>query len=211
MFSFTAIDAQIPDSSDVRLSHVLNLQTRVRHQIRFETFMQERSGALADTENELGAGLGVTYSNVNLFGGGESFRIRSTGSLAADIGGFGGFTSAQWESSASLSYPYLTFPFGRLDRFSRLYDARSQVSLSLLAARRDALKLTLRGRGGARYRFELRHTESLTSIIDLVDITVSNPDTLTGFKDIFLDDVLDAVGGRCSTGPDHRRLHPTAV
>ncbi len=194
VFSFTAIDAQIPDSSDVRLSHVLNLQTRVRHQIRFETFMQERSGALADTENELGAGLGVTYSNVNLFGGGESFRIRSTGSLAADIGGFGGFTSAQWESSASLSYPYLTFPFGRLDRFSRLYDARSQVSLSLLAARRDALKLTLRGRGGARYRFELRHTESLTSIIDLVDITVSNPDTLTGFKDIFLDDVLDAVG-----------------
>ena len=48
--------------------------------------------------------------------------------------------------------------------------------------------------GQMRYRFELRHTESLTSIVDLVDVTVSNPDTLEGFKDIFLDDILDAVG-----------------
>ena len=155
--------------------------------------MQQRNGALADTDNELGAGLGVTYSNHNLFGGGESFRLRSTGSLAADLGGTGGFTSAQCESSASLAYPYLTFPLGRFDRLANLYEARSQLSISLLAARRDALRLTLRGRGAMRYRFELRHSESLTSILDMVEITVSNPDTLSGFKEIFLDDVLNAI------------------
>ncbi|MDA1332640.1 MAG: BamA/TamA family outer membrane protein [Bacteroidetes bacterium] len=196
VFSFSDIETATPDSTRpdaIRLDHSINLQTRARHQIRFETFMLQRSGALADTDNELGTGLGVTYSNLNLFGGGEAFTIRSTGTVAADIGGLGGFTSAQWESSATLSYPYLTFPFGRFDRLSSLYDARSQISVSLLAARRDALKLTLRGRGGARYRFELRHTESLSSVVDLVDITVSNPDTLEGFKSIFLDDVLTAV------------------
>lgn len=196
VFSFTDIEAPLVDSTHqgaIRLAHVINMQTRVRHQVRFESFMQQRSGGLTDTDNELGAGLGITYSNQNLFGGGESFKLRSTGSLAVDIGGFGGFTSAQWESSASLSYPYLTFPLGRFDRLSNLHDARSQFSLTLLAARRDALRLTLRGRGTARYRFELRHTESLTSIIDMVDITVSNPDTLSGFKLIFLDKVLNAV------------------
>jgi len=197
VFAFTDILEPVADSSGrgalPRLDHHLVLQSRVRHQVRFETFMLQRSGALADTDNELGTGAGVTYSNLNLFGGGEAFRVRTTGSIAADIGGLGGFTSAQWEIGATLSYPYLTFPFGSLDRLSTLYDARSQLSVSLLAARRDALRLVLRGRGGAAYRFELRHNESLTSLLDLVDITVSNPDTLAGFKESFLDDVLDAV------------------
>jgi len=196
VFSFTDIgtpETEFKEGHAPRISHRINLRTRDRHQVRFETFMQQRNGALADTDNELGAGLGVTYSNQNLFGGGESFRLRSTGSLAADLGGIGGFTSAQWESSASLSYPYLTFPLGRFDRLATLYEAKSQFSISLLAARRDALRLTLRGRGGLRYRFELRHSESLTTILDLVEITVSNPDTLSGFKDIFLDDVLSAI------------------
>jgi len=196
VFSFTAVETPVSDSTysgEIRLNHQLNLQTRIRHRFRFETFMLQRSGDLADTDNELGAGLGVTYSNLNLFGGGEAFQLGTKGSLAADIGGLGGFTSAQWEMSASLSYPYLTFPLGRLDRLSNLYDAKSQISFSLLAARRDALLLTLRGRGGARYRFELRHTESLSSIIDMIDITVSNPDTLDGFQDLFLNDILGSV------------------
>ncbi len=196
VFAFSDIEPAIPDTLDdgtIRLDHHIRLRTRVRHQARFETFMQQRSGALADSDNELGMGLGVTYSNLNLFGGGEALTINSTGSISADIAGFGGFTSAQWENSIGLSYPYLTFPLGRLDRLSSLYDARSQMTISLLAARRDALRLTLRGRGGARYRFELRHTENLASIIDLVDLSVSNPDTLSGFKEIFLDDILTTV------------------
>lgn len=196
VFAFSDIEPAVPDTmpdGSIRLDHRIDMRTRVRHQVRFETFMQQRSGALADSDNELGMGLGVTYSNLNLFGGGESLRINSTGSISADIAGFGGFTSAQWENSVSLAYPYLTFPLRRLDRLSSLYDARSEVSLSLLAARRDALRLTLRGRGGARYRFELRHTETLASIIDLVDLSVTNPDTLSGFREIFLDDILTTV------------------
>lgn len=196
VFSFTDIGTpttEMGPNASPRISHQLNLRTRVRHQVRFETFMQQRQGALADTDNELGMGLGVTYSNQNLFGGGEALRLRSTGSIAVDLGGIGGFTSAQWESSASLSYPYLTFPLGKFDRLANLYDARSQLTVSLLAARRDALRLTLRGRGGFQYRFELRQSESLTTFLDLVEVSISNPDTLAGFKEIFLDDVLNAI------------------
>jgi len=196
VFAFSDIEPAVPDTladGSIRLDQLIRLRTRVRHQVRFETFMQQRSGALADSDNELGMGLGVTYSNLNIFGGGEALTINSTGSISADIAGFGGFTSAQWENSIGLSYPYLTFPLGRFDQLSSLYDARSQITLSLLAARRDALRLTLRGRGGARYRFELRHNETLASIVDLVDLSLSNPDTLSGFQEIFLDDILTTV------------------
>ena len=199
VFAFTEIrpndlDSVITDASGTRrLPHRFDLQTRARHQIRFQTFMLQRSGSLADADNEFGTGLGITYNNLNLFGGGEAFQLRTTGSIAVDIGGRGSFTSAQWEVAASLAYPYLTFPFGRLDRSLGLYDARTRISITLLAARRDALRLILRGRGSARYRFELRHTRRLTSFVDLVDITVSNPDTMDGFQEIFLEDIIRSI------------------
>lgn len=195
VFAFTEILRDGEDSTKIgaiRIDHRLNLQTRLRHQIRFQTFMLQRSGAL-DADNELGAGIGITYNNLNLFGGGESFQLTTNASLAADLGGGGGFTSAQWEVAASLSYPYLTFPFGALDRRLDLYDAKTRFSITFLAARRDALRLLLRGRGRANYRFELRHSRTLTSFLDLIDLTVSNPDTLDGFQEIFLDDILATV------------------
>jgi outer membrane protein assembly factor BamA len=198
VFAFTDLVAVPPDplreaaNTAPRLDHRMLLQTRQRHQVRMETFMLQRSGALADTDNELGAGLGLSYQNRNLFGSGEAFRLRTTGSVAADIEQ-GISTSAQWEVSASMTYPYLIRPFGGLDRRLRLYDARTQVAFTLLAARRDALRIVLRGRGSARVRLELQHTPTLTSALDLLDLTVSNPDTLAGFRREFLDDVLGTV------------------
>ncbi|NNF03320.1 MAG: hypothetical protein HKN17_02535, partial [Rhodothermales bacterium] len=199
VFSFSDLRRSGVDSTRfaggkrLRMDHRIDLQTRARHQIRFETFMLQRSGALADSDNELGAGAGVTYSNLNLFGSGEAFRLGTTGSIAADIGGFGGFTSAQWEVNSSLTWPYLIFPLRSLERLTTYYDTRTRLSLSLLTARRDALRLVLRSRGSLQYRYELQHNESLTSFIDIVDITVSNPDTLDGFREIFLDRVLGSI------------------
>ncbi|TDI70708.1 MAG: outer membrane protein assembly factor [Bacteroidetes bacterium] len=196
VFSFTEIVPAGEDStrtSGTRINHRFNLQTRLRHQVRFETFMLQRTGGLEGSDNEFGAGVGITYSNLNLFGGGERFQLSTNGSLAADLGGTGGFTSAQWEVTTSLSYPYLTFPLGALDRLLNLYEARTRFSITFLAARRDALRLLLRGKGRAQYRFELRHSRTLTSFLDLVDITVSNPDTLDGFQEAFLDNILRSI------------------
>ncbi|WP_457652752.1 BamA/TamA family outer membrane protein [Rhodocaloribacter sp.] len=199
VFAFTDILSQpedtvrVPPDNAPRLPHRIEARTRQRHQIRLETFMIQRSGALADTDNELGAGIGVTYENLNLFGGGESFRFRMTGSLAADLDAKLGVTSSQWEVATALTYPYLIAPFHGLDDLFDLFETRTQLSLSLLAARREALRLVLRGRGTARFRLEMWHTPTVVSFIDLLDLSLNNPDTLRGFKEAFLDDVLRSI------------------
>jgi outer membrane protein assembly factor BamA len=193
VFAFTEIRTLPPDSTRTGIGLHLELQTRDRHRVQLETFMLQRSGGFADSDNEIGTGLGVSYSNLNLFGGGEAFRLRSTGTIAADLGLQKGFTSTQWDISGTISYPYLTWPFGGLSDALGLYDARTRVSVSFLAARRDALRLVLRGRGNLGLRLELRHSQTLTSFVDILDLSVSNPDTLAGFGDIFLDDVLASI------------------
>ena len=174
------------------LPHRIDLRTRPRHQIRFETFMLQRSG-LVGVENEIGTGAGFTYENANLFGGGEMFRMRLSGSIAADVDSKL-FTSAQTEISTSLTLPYLVRPFGWIDRRLGLYDARTRLSFNLLTARRDNLNLIIRGRGSALYRLEAQHSATVTSWLDLVDLSISNPDTLTGFRSAFLDRVIGDNG-----------------
>lgn len=205
VFSFTDIVPLAPDTTDTTgvaplLPHQISLRTRRRHQVRLETFLQQQNSAGVSFD-ELGTGVGITYQNLNFLGGGETFQIGLTGSVGADLGGgrsaFGRssspFSSAQAEITTSLTYPYLIAPFGSLDRLLDLYDARTRLSFSLLTARRDQLRLIIRGRGAARARFELQHTPTVASLVDLLDLTLSNPDTLTGFKEVFLDDVLAVV------------------
>ena len=178
--------------SSLDLPHKVLLQTRERHQMRFEAFMLQRNGVLATSDNELGTGLGVTYENVNLLGNGESFRMNTTGSIAADIDSTF-FTSAQVEISTALTLPYLIGPFKRLDDRLNLYDARTQMSLSFLTARREELSFVIRGRGTARLRLEMQHNPTVVSYLDLFDLSLSNPDTLNGFSSNFLGSILGSI------------------
>ena len=175
-----------------RQDYRIELRTRPRHQLQVETFMLQRSGVLGAADSELGTGVGLTYENVNLFGEGETFRLRNTGSIAANTD-LQFFTSAQVEGTASLTFPYLVSPFQWADDALDLYDARTQLSLSLLSARRDALNLVIRGRGKARFRLTMQHTATLTSLVDLMDLSLSNPDTLDGFSEQFLDPIFRAL------------------
>lgn len=205
VFSFTDIVPLSPDTTDTTfaeplLPHQISLRTRRRHQVRLETFLQQQTSAGASYD-EFGTGAGISYQNLNFLGGGEVFQIGLTGSVGADLGGRSAasgvssspFSSAQAEITTSLTYPYLIAPFGSLDRLLDLYDARTRLSFSLLTARRDQLRLIIRGRGAARARFELQHTPTVASLVDLFDVTLSNPDTLPGFRENFLDDILSVV------------------
>ena len=71
-------------------------------------------------------------------------------SFTSELGVSKGFSSAQWEVGTNLAFPRLTWPMGRIESLFDLEDARSHVSFSFLAARRDALKLIIRGRGQAQ-------------------------------------------------------------
>lgn len=199
VFLFTDIVPQTEDTVRViaggppRLPHQFELRTRRRHQIRVETFMLQRSGVIGGSDTELGTGAGFTYENANLLGRGETFQVRTTGSISADIESTL-LTGAQAEIVGSLTYPYLVRPFRFLERTLSLYDARTRLSLSLLTARHDRLGLIIRGRGNARYRLELRHNPTLLSLIDVIDLSLSNPDTLDNFQsERFFEPVTDPV------------------
>ena len=198
LFSYVRIEPAWRDTLRLRgeaaprLPHRLTLTTRPRHRMRLETFMLQRNGLLTGSENELGTGVAVTYENANLLGRAETFSLRTAGSISGNFEE-GLLTSAQLEITASLVYPYAVRPFGALERWLRLYDARTRLSLSLLTARRDVLRLVIRGRGTARFRLELQHTPTLTSFVDLLDLSLSNPDTLSGFRATFLDEVLRPI------------------
>ena len=172
------------------LSHRVDLRTRDRHQIGLEPSVFQRVDPFNNSDKELGTGVAVTYENANLLGRGETFRVRTSGSISTD---FDKLTAAQAEVVTSLTMPYLMRPFRGLDAALPLYDVRTRLTLSLLTARRDDFGLIIRARGNARYRLELRHTATLTSLLDVVDVSLSNPDTLRNFRNEILNDLLDPV------------------
>ena len=178
-----------------RIAHRIGLRTRRRHNIRLEGFVLQRTGLLTPEGSnlggdELGFGVGAAYRNANAFGGGEAFGVRASGSVAGE---FGAFPTAQAEVTTSLAYPYLVPPFGFIERALRPFNTRTQLSLGFLTARRDELRLLIRGRASAGLRLDIQHTPTLSSLLDVVDFRLSDPDTLSGFAGDFLDLVEDPV------------------
>ena len=199
VFAFSEItplpETTVPGDSVPRLPHRIGLRTLQRHSIRFEGFVLQRTGLLAAEGaelggDELGFGVGAAYRNANAFGGGEAFGVRLSGSVAGD---FGAFPTSQLEASTSLSLPYLVPPFGFIERALRPFDARTRHSVGFLTARRDELRLIVRGRASVGIRLEVQHTPTLASLLDLVDFDLSDPDTLSGFSEQFLGLVEDPV------------------
>lgn len=210
VFSFTDITALAPRRPDSAaapvLPHRIDLRTRPRHRVQLETFALQRTGFIS---NEVGFGLGATYENANFFSEGETFRARIAGSVASDFDTDDAqdlfFSSAQLEGSLSLTYPYLIGPFARLESlYGAFYDARTQLSMNLLTARRENLGFIIRGRGEARLRLEMRHSPTLASLVDVADFSLSNPDTLSGFRTTFLERVIGTPDDPVVTDPVQR-------
>ncbi len=175
------------------LSHRVDLRTRDRHQIGFEPSVFQRVDPFNNSDKELATGVALTYENANLLGRGEAFRVRTSGSISTAFDDFSTLNAAQAEVATSLTMPYLMRPFRGIDASLSLYDVRTRLTLSLLTARRDDFGFIIRARGNARYRLELRHNATLTSLLDVVDVSLSNPDTLRNFQDDILNDLLDPV------------------
>ncbi len=187
VFSFTDIVSLAP--ADELLPHRITVRTRARHQFLFSTFIRQINDVLGDAGNELGGGLGLTYNNANMFGSGEVLSLTATGAVAGDIGTTF-LSSTLAEFSATVSLPYLIFPFRSLDSSPNFLQTRTRFTLTYLTARRDDLNLIIRGRSTARIRYEFQHSQNVTSYIDLMDLSLSQPDTLRGFESRFLSRVL---------------------
>jgi len=190
LFTFTSLTPQLDRVTQTDSTRYLPLrieaQTQRRHRLRMETFGLQRGTEVNFGANEFGIGLGGVYENINALGGGETFRLRASGSVATSLDSTL-LTSTQFEGTASLTLPYLIRPFGQFEKLFDLRNARTQISLSALTARRNELRLRIRSRNSARLRLEMNHTPTRVSLVDVLDLSVSNPDTLSGFQNQFLD------------------------
>ncbi|WP_263786071.1 BamA/TamA family outer membrane protein [Salinibacter grassmerensis] len=203
VFAFTNLSPQYDDAvlNDTTgtpyLPLQINAQTRQRHRLQAETFALQRESVGASEAgvrlNEFGVGLSGTYENVNAFGGGETFRLRTSASVATGLDSLL-ISSNQFEGSASLVLPYLIRPFQSLDRAFDLSNARTRISLTGLTALRSDLGLRIRSRLNARLRLEMDHTPTQSSLVDVMDLSLSNPDTLDQFSKKFLRRVFGRGG-----------------
>lgn len=214
VFTFTNIETRYADTTRVDsipepfLPLRIQARTRNRHRVRAETFVLQRDPTDDPTttaiQNEFGVGVGLTYENVNAFGGGETFSVNTSGSIATGLDSTI-VTSAQFEATTALTFPYLLQPFRFFENVYDLVNARTRLSLSFLTARRNDLGLLIRGRGTARMRLEMEHTPTLLSLVDIVDLSLSNPDALPEFEERFLRRVFgDPGGGGGITDPVQR-------
>ena len=199
VFTFTSLTPQydavsLRDTAEVPYLPIrIEARTRQRHRLRAETFALQR-GAEAVGLNEFGVGLSGVYENVNAFGGGETLQLRASGSVATGLDTTL-ISSTQFETTGSVTLPYLVRPFQSAETLFDLSNARTQISLSALTARRNDLRLRIRSRINARLRLEMNHTPTRQSLVDVMDLSVSNPDTLSGFQERFLDRVFGPDGG----------------
>ena len=127
---FTLTDIVSLSSDGQRLPHRITVRTKPRHQFRLETFVLQSSGVLGGVGNELGAGLGVTYQNANLFGNGEGLQLSGTGSVATDVDTTF-FSSAVAEVSSRLTLPYLVWPFRIADEAADLYQPAQYLASAI--------------------------------------------------------------------------------
>jgi len=197
LFTFTSLNPQFDEVTTIDSTRYLPLRiearTQQRHRLRMETFGLQRGPEINFGTNEFGVGLGGVYENINALGGGEALRLRASGSVATSRDAPTLFTSTQFEGTASLTLPYLIRPFGQFERVFDLTSARTQVSVSALTARRNRLRLRIRSRNSARLRLEMDHTPTRTSLVDVLDLSVSNPDTLSNFSEQFLNPLTEGI------------------
>lgn len=195
VFSLTSLSPQFDEATVVDSVRYLPLvvegQTRRRHRLRMKAFGLQRANTNFGS-SEFGVGLGGGYENVNALGGGETFELRASGSVATSLDSTL-ITSRQLEGTASLTLPYLIRPFGQFENLFDLTNARTQISLSALTARRNDLRLRIRSRSSARLRLEMNHTPTRASLLDVLDVSISNPDTLSGFQDRFLENLFRRI------------------
>jgi len=173
-------------------------RTRKRHRVQAETFALQRESVGAGEAglrlNEFGVGLSGVYENINALGSGEIFRLRASASVATGLDSKL-VSSNQFEVGTSLILPSLIRPFRPLDQTFDLTNARTRISLTALTALRSDLGLRIRSRVNARLRLEMDHTPTQSSLVDVMDLSVSNPDTLDQFSKKFLNRVFGPGGG----------------
>ncbi len=185
-FGFTD-DGSPPDyAADSLMPVYIFLQTLPKHSISFNVFGLHRYG--------FGSGAGITYNNNNLFGNAENLQIGVSGSFEyvtsetiSDIGadsltaGTDGTIFQRFETRADYFLPQLTFPFAGLNNNLFFADSRTRYSLSY--SRSDQLLFDINFNVGLNLRYQIRHNQRFTSLLDLIDLEILDTNPSARFQE----------------------------
>lgn len=162
----------LPDYSQENLPVVFELQTRPRHQLSTEFFGMERYG--------FGAGMGVTYTNNNLFGKAENLQLGLNGNFEyvssstlneinySDSTSVGASVFQSYEARIDYSVPRLNFPFAFLDKNLLFTNARTRYSL--MYTQSNQLNFNINADIRFNLRYEVTHNDQFSSYLDLVEL-----------------------------------------
>lgn len=167
-------NASQPDYSQTYIPTYLDLQSLTKHSVGAEIFGMKRYG--------FGTGLGVDYTNNNVFGKAENFSISAnvsfefvSKSVLEEIAD----TSTQssifrsYELRGDYTVPRLNFPFVFLD--NRRFFTSGLTRYSLSYSRSDQLFFDINTDVQFNLRYEVQHNQRYSSFLDFFELDIVDP------------------------------------
>ncbi len=162
-------EGTIPDYSGSDIPVYIDLQTLPKHSLRSEIFGMRRYG--------FGTGLGVNYTNNNLFQRGENLTIGFNTNLEL-------VTSPEFTNDITLFHTYqgridyvvprLNFPFASLDKRPFFTSGRTRYQLSYGQSNQPLFDINFDLRFTLGY--EVSHSRRNSSFLDLIQLDVIDAD-----------------------------------
>lgn len=167
-------NASQPDYSETYIPTYLDLQSLTKHSVGAEIFGMRRYG--------YGTGLGLDYTNNNVFGKAENFSLSAnvsfefvSESVLEEIAD----TSTQssifrsYELRGDYTVPRLNFPFAFLDNTRFFTSGLTRYSLSY--SRSDQLFFDINSSVQFNLRYEVQHNPRYSSFLDLIELDLVDP------------------------------------
>lgn len=191
-----SVAASQPDYSQTYIPTYLNLQTLTKHSVGAEIFGMKRYG--------YGTGLGVDYTNNNVFGKAENFSLSANVSFEfVSRGVLEEIADTSTQSSIFRSYelrgdytvPRLNFPFAFLDNKRFFTSGLTRYSLSY--SRSDQLFFDINTDVQFNLRFEVQHNTRFSSFLDFIELDIVDPsptdEFINNLRNDFGSDTLNGV------------------
>ncbi len=165
-----------PDFTREEIPTYFDLQTLTKHSVSTELFGMKRYG--------YGTGIGIDYTNNNVFGNAENLSIGANASFEfvspsvleeIDTTATQSSVFRSYELTADYSVPRLNFPFSFLDNRPGFTSGVTRYLLSY--SRSDQLLFDINSDVGFNMRYEVNHTPNYSSFLDLIelDLVDTNP------------------------------------
>ncbi len=188
-------DGSSPDYSRSEIPVYIDLQSIPKHSIRAELFGMRRYG--------FGTGFGINYNNNNLRGRADNFSLGVNTSFEYVPAGTiteispqdpetgrttrSGATFFQsYEVRAEYTVPRLNFPLQTFQNRSWVQSSRTRYALTY--SQSDQLFFRINSDIRFNLRYEVTHSDKLTSLFDLIEVDIIDTDPSAQFRQNLIDE-----------------------